>query len=137
MGERPEDKELENVNSDLQIEDFIYPKVFCFLVNHLLKKKNLKQVNADEISKKITKPAYKNRGILHMIENEKNDANPDTGQVLNFTSTNKTSEQVKKGLAGFFNIQGNKTLANLIYEEDKKYPSVKKFLEKISYYSNM
>lgn len=131
LGERPNSENLEKINSDLQIEDFLYPRVFCFLVNELLKKKNLKLINVEEIAKKIERPAHKDRGILHMVENEKNDKNPDSGQVLNFVSSSNASEQVKSGLSGFFNIKGNRMIAKLLLIEDKKYPAVRKFLEDI------
>ncbi|WP_051865759.1 ATP-dependent nuclease [Metabacillus indicus] len=131
LGERPMDENVEKINSDLQIEDFLYPRVFCFLVNELLKKKGLKLINVEEISKKIEKPAHKDRGILHMVENEKNDTNPDSGQVLNFVSSSSASEQVKSGLSGFFKIKGNRNISQLLLAEDKKYPQVRNFLENI------
>lgn len=131
LGERPTEADLDKTNSDLQIEDLIYPKVFCLLVNELLKKKGLKLINGDCVSKKIQKPAYKDKGILYMVENEKNDANPDSGQLLNFVSSGGASEQVKTGLSSFFNIKGNRAMSQLIQSEEKKYPEVRNFLEDI------
>lgn len=103
----------------MQIEDLLYPRVFGFLVNELLKRKNLKLVNIEEIAKKIERPAHKDRGILHMVENEKNYKNPETGQVINFVSSSNASEQVKSGLSGFFNIKGNRAISQLLLAEEK------------------
>lgn len=119
LGDRPNDGNLDKVNSDLQIEDLLYPRVFGFLVNELLKRKNLKLVNIEEIAKKIERPAHKDRGILHMVENEKNYKNPETGQVINFVSSSNASEQVKSGLSGFFNIKGNRAISQLLLAEEK------------------
>ena len=95
-----------------------------------MKKNNFQTIDAIKIDKKIKTPAFKDRGILDLIEANKNEKNPNNGQKINFTSSN--SERIKKGLSNLFIIQGDKKIIDIIKQEDKKYPQVKEFLEAIS-----
>ncbi|WP_143160528.1 hypothetical protein [Clostridium grantii] len=97
-----------------------------------MKRANLKPIKIEEISKKIKLPAHSNRGILYLIENEKNNVNPYDGDRLNFIGSGKSADGLKRGIANSFKIQGNITLSKLIKEESEKYPSVKKFLKEIT-----
>ncbi|UTE76757.1 ATP-dependent endonuclease [Rossellomorea sp. KS-H15a] len=127
LGEITEEK----FQPDLQIEDLLYPKVLVFLVNQLLKKKDLKSINEKDVIDKIEKPAHKNKGILYLVENLKNDKNPDDGQTISFTNSSGSSDQIKTGIVGSFNIMGNPKLAELLNEEKEKYVEVEKFINRI------
>ncbi len=131
---------IAKVNCDWQIEDLIYPKVLCELVNEVLKKRNektnpkLQLISSAKVEQKSLQPAFKQRGILALIENEKNEKNPETGQAINFVSSQLPSEQIKQSIANLFqkSLQGNKKMISLIQEEDSKYPKVKEFLTRIT-----
>lgn len=127
LGEIPEEK----FKPDLQIEDLLYPKILVFLVNQLLKKKELKTINEKDVIDKIEQPAHKNKGVLYLIENLKNDKNPNYGQTISFTSSSGPSDQIKTGIAGSFNIKGNPELVELLNEEKNKYNEVEKFIKGI------
>lgn len=129
LGDTPTDIDLK-INTDHQIEDFLYPKLLCELVNRILKKKGFKIINANNIDNKIKTPAFKDRGILALIETQKNENNPTNGQKINFTSSN--SEGIKKGFSNLLIIQGDKKIIDIIKQEDEKYPQVKAFLETIA-----
>lgn len=120
------------INTNHQIEDFLYPNLLCELVNRLLKKKDLDCISSTEVSKKINKQAFKYKGILDLVENAKNEKNPDDGQIINFTTSSQASEGIKKGLSALLKIQGDKKLIEIIQSENLKYPKVKEFLELIT-----
>ncbi|MCC5610951.1 hypothetical protein LC612_30440, partial [Nostoc sp. CHAB 5834] len=140
MGESNDESNIQRTNCDWQVEDFVYPHVLCELVNEILKKRNensnteFKYIQAKTIETKIKQLAFKQRGILALIENEKNEKNPETGQIINFISSQLPSEQVKQSLANLFqeSLQGNKKIITLIQEGDSKYPKVKEFLIRIT-----
>ncbi|MBD2336136.1 AAA family ATPase [Calothrix sp. FACHB-156] len=144
LGESNDESNVKTANHDWQIEDFIYPKLLCELVNEILKKKNernqtnFKYINPNTIERKSRQPAFKERGILYIIEYEKNEKNPDIGQTINFISSKHPSEQVKNSLAILFkeSLQGNKKYINLIQEESSNYPTVKEFLIRIINHRN-
>ena len=129
LGETPQKIDLK-INTDHQIEDFLYPKLLCELVNRLLKKGSYNTINIKNIDRKIKTSAFKDRGILNLIETEKNEKNPNNGQKINFTSSN--SERVKKGLSNLFKIQGDKKIIEIIKQENEEHPHVKEFLEAIA-----
>ena len=110
LGDTPTDIDLK-IDTDHQIEDFLYPKLLCELVNRILKKKGFKIINANNIDNKIKTPAFKDRGILALIETQKNENNPTNGQKINFTSSN--SEGIKKGLSNLLIIQGDKKIIDI------------------------
>ena len=95
-----------------------------------MKKNDFKTIHANKIDIKIKTPAFKDRGILDLIEAQKNENNPTNGQKINFTSSK--SERIKKGLSNLFIIQGDKKIIDIIKQEDQKYPQVKEFLKAIA-----
>lgn len=130
---------LKNYNGDCnsnknnnEIEDFVYPEVIVFLINALLERKNMRKLNSNSICKKIQQPSFSKQGILELCEFEKNNANPKLGVDISFTSSKDSTNKIKEGLAGMFNLRGNKKLLSLIQECDKKYPYVKSFLETLA-----
>lgn len=69
---------------------------------------------------------------MSLCEFYKNSANPQNGAEISFVSSGQATNQLKESLAGVFQIEGNKTLLNIIENADKKYPCVKAELIKIS-----
>jgi predicted ATP-dependent endonuclease of OLD family len=132
LGEVPSESEIQKCKTNNEIEDFIYPELFCYLVNKLLKKKDMQLVNGKEICKQIQTNSFKNRGILSLCEHKKNKKNPEMGVNISFTSSDNSSNQVKEGLARIFSLEGNKEIIDLIQKHDSNYPEVRKFLEKIT-----
>lgn len=120
------DKPKDNNKNNNEVEDFIYPSILIELVNRVLLKKSLKKIKPSVIEKKIAQPAFKNSGILTLIENEKNENNPVEG-----VSINTSSENVKSSMAKFFNIKGNSKIIKLIEKGNVKYPNVKTYLKQI------
>ena len=129
-GEKPELKNLHNLNTDHQIEDFLYPELFCYLVNLLLKKRGFKSINSNYVETNISKNAHKDRGILHFIENHKNALNPNTGQQICFDSSK--AEKIKTGLCSFFQIEGDIKITKIIELSNTKHPKVQEFLSELS-----
>lgn len=109
-----------------EIEDFVYPELIVELCNKILSKKSLIKLGTKQISEKICKPAFINRGILELLENEKNEKNPDEGQKISLIS-----ENVKNSMAKLLNIEGNSKIIKIIEECDLKYPNVKLFLKEL------
>lgn len=132
LGERPDGNNLERISTDHQIEDLLYPRLFTFLVNKLLEKKSLNKISEMAVSERIKQPAHKEKGILYLVENEKNNENPIDGQNINFMTSNHASTGVKEGLAKLLKIQGNKRIVKIIESESEIYPAVKNFLEEVT-----
>ena len=109
-----------------EIEDFIYPEIIIDLVNQVLQKKTLKKIPSAAIETKISQAAFKNSGILNLIENEKNNMNPEEGANINIQTIS-----VKNNVAKFFKIEGNAKLIKLIELNDKKYPEVRGYIKKL------
>lgn len=122
---------LEKNTTNNEIEDFIYPEVICELINGILKKKGLKQINTTQICKDIKTKAFKSSGILYLCEYSKNNNNPDNGCDITFVSSNESSNRMKEAIAGSFNLEGNKKLIKLLNECSIKYPKVKENLKNI------
>lgn len=116
-----------NNGANIEIEDFINPEIACYLVNKILKQKGLKEYNAasiKEISENIVKPAFQNNGIMSLLENKKNELNPDKGQNLLISGAG-----VKGGMAKIFSeLDGN--VIRLI--EKSKNQSVQAFLKDVA-----
>ncbi len=123
-------------NSNHEIEDFVYPEVICYLVNKLLEKKGLNKINVDEVSNKIKSNAFKNTGIMSLLENEKNSKNLENGNIISFISSSQATNNIKKGLSGMFRISGNRQLIKLIDKCNNENPEVKKFLKHIFNFEN-
>jgi len=122
---------LERNNTNNEIEDFIYPEVVCKLINDLLKKKNMKLLDTKAVCKQINTQAFSKAGILNICEHSKNDKNPESGNDISLISSQEVTNRAKEGLAGLFNIEGNRNLINLLNECNDKYPTVKENLIKI------
>jgi len=121
LGENNRDNARNN-----EIEDFIYPEIIVELVNKVLAKKSLKKIVSSKIETKISQTAFKNSGILTLIENEKNEKNPEQGAIINISS-----ESVKNNMAKFFSIEGNSKLITLLEQNDQKYPEVRAYVKKL------
>lgn len=136
LGEAPSADNLANVTTNHEIEDFIYPKLVCELVNRLLRKKRLRTINVNEVCSQIQQPSFKNRGILSRIDEAKNSKNPDEGQKISFIASDQASSSIKQGLAKMLKIQGDAPFAKILQEESSKYPKVEEFLKLIAEPSN-
>lgn len=121
----------EHNNTNNEIEDFIYPEIIVFLVNLLLERKNMSKLNSKAICRKIHTAAFSAKGILELCEYEKNSSNPDTGAEISFVSSGIQTNRVKEGLAGMFNLEGNKALLSLLNECNIRYPYVKEALKEL------
>lgn len=115
-----------------EIEDFMYPEVMVYLINALLEKKGMVKLNQKTICQKIHTPSFSAKGILELCEFEKNTLNPDSGADVPFVSSGNQTNRVKEGLAGMFNLKGNRKLITLLEECDFKYPYVKQALLALS-----
>ena len=122
---------LENNKTNNEIEDFIYPELLCFLVNTLFDKKNMAKIDVKKICRNIVTTSFSANGILALCEHEKNEKNPENGNLISFVSTAESTNSVKEGLAKMFVIQGNRKIIDILDECNKKYPNVRKMLEKI------
>lgn len=109
-----------------EVEDFVYPEIVVELANKVLAKKSLKKIQASVVETKISQAAFKKSGILTLMENEKNEKNPEDGVNINILS-----ENVKNSMAKFFSIEGNTKLIKLIELNDKKYPQVRIYTQKL------
>ena len=123
---------LQKNSTNNEVEDFVYPEVMCYLVNEILKKKGMNTIKPDELIVQLGSPAFKGSGFMSLCEFYKNSANPQNGAEISFVSSGQATNQLKESLAGVFQIEGNKTLLNIIENADKKYPCVKAELIKIS-----
>lgn len=121
-------REVEHNSTNNEIEDFLYPELTCYLINELLRKKGMRLINTNEICSKIKTKAFSLKGILALCEHEKNSRNPDKGVDISFVSSGIVTNKIKEGLAGFFNLEANKKLQDLLENSHKKYPKVKMFL---------
>lgn len=122
---------IEHNNTNNEIEDFVYPEVVVFLINLLLQRKNMEELKAHTICKKIHTASFSAKGILELCEYEKNSLNPERGAEISFTSSGNQTNKVKEGLAGMFNLEANKPLLLLLNECNSKYPYVKEALKEL------
>lgn len=129
LGETPFHEKVMNnqVHSNYEIEDFIYPELLVNLANIILSKKSFNKVNWRDISRRLNANAHKNKGILYNFDSIKNDRNPNNGHFVDFSG-----ENVKKEIAKSYELEGDKKLSRDIVNYDSKYPSVKEYLLKIS-----
>jgi len=130
FGFEPQKDSNGNCNANIEIEDFIKPKIICYLANIMLKEKSLKPFSPKDISyivSHIQKAAFQNGGILALLENKKNELNPDNGHILSIAGSG-----VKGGMASLFNKLDKEiiTLIGDISDSDNIY--IVKFLKEIS-----
>lgn len=128
LGDVPNPSQIlaNQVKSNYEIEDFVYPELLIDNSNQILKRRNYSKITFSQVEKKIKAPAFKDKGILYNIDHVKNEKNPSNGHQIDFSS-----EQVKQGLSGLFNLKGNKNLSSQVISLDIKYPEVKKYLVRI------
>ena len=124
-------EKIENNYGNHEIEDLIYPEIICYLVNKILDKRNFNLINIKDINRKISKPAFSSSGIFNLIETEKNQKNLENGNKISFISSGENTNQIKEGMAGMFNITGDKSLKEIIEKNRKDYPFVEKFIKEL------
>lgn len=119
--------EKKGINVNIEIEDLIYPEIILELANSIFSvKKGFKKVSEKVFLRKMTNPSIKYNGVLDVIDDIKNENNPDLGYTL---STKDMS--FKGGMANKFTVEGNTNMIDKILELDNKYPEVKKFLNNL------
>ena len=114
-----------------EIEDFIYPELFCHLLNYVLAKMKLKRIDSSFVCKNIGEQSFKNAGILDLCEHEKNKMNPHDGYRCHLNTSGDDSNQMKENLAKCFQIDGDRKMQALLEDCDKRHPEVRKFLQHI------
>lgn len=129
--------EIENNNTNNEIEDFLYPDVIVYLINAILEKKSMTNLNSSVVCRKIHTASFATKGILELCEYEKNSNNPENGAELSFVSSGIQTNRIKESLAGMFNLKANKILLSLLSECDRKYPYVKQALQELSNFENV
>lgn len=118
-----------NSNANIEIEDFINPKIICYLVNKILKQKKLvgfNKVSMDQILNNLDMPAFKNGGILSLLENKKNELNPESGQNIQVSG-----QGVKSAIAGMFNQLDNNIIQYIGDTKDVNNKYVVSYLREI------
>jgi predicted ATP-dependent endonuclease of OLD family len=109
---------------NIEIEDFIYPEIILELSNLVFKKKSgFKKILDNSFFKKVNNPSLRYNGVLEIIDNLKNERNPENGMIF---STKESG--FKGGLANSFNLKGNNIEIQKVLSLDSKYPKVKEFL---------
>ncbi len=131
-GEIQDPSHLDGVQTNNEIEDLIYPKVFCYLLNKILKKAALKPINEKAVCTKISKKAFSYKGIMDLCETEKNNQNPDDGNRIVLTINNRATENIKNSIANSFKVESDFKLISLLKTADEDYPEVRKFVEKVA-----
>lgn len=124
-----------NSNANIEIEDFISPKIICYLANKILKQKKLsefKKKDIEVICSNIKKPAFQNNGILSLLESKKNEINPDKGQELSIDSNNDHKNGFKTWIANIFNQLDNNIIWLIGNKEDTENQFIVKFLNEIA-----
>ena len=112
---------------NIEIEDLIYPEIILELTNKILsKKKGFRKIKDKDFSSKITNTSLRFNGVLDILDNLKNEGNPDKGLELSIKD-----QSIKGGISNLFTIKGNTEMIKKIQELDSKYPEVKKFLTEL------
>ena len=132
IGDIQDPSRLENIQTNNEIEDLIYPNVFCYLLNKILKKAGLKSISEKTVCTKISKKAFSYKGIMDLCETEKNNRNPDDGNIIVLTINNRPTVNIKNSIANSFRIESDYKLINLLKKADEDYPEVRKFVEKVA-----
>jgi 5S rRNA maturation endonuclease (ribonuclease M5) len=133
-GINPEIDQNGNCSANIEIEDFIKPQILCYLVNKILKQKKLKEyssANIKEISNNIIRPAFQNNGIMTLLENKKNELNPDDGQNISISG-----QGVKGGVAKIFNELDSNIIKMIGDAADIDNKVMVEFLNEISNYAD-
>src|SRR5690606_4331527 len=115
------------IKPNIEIEDLIYPEIILELCNKIFsKKKSFKKIKEKTFLRKMSNLSLRCKGVLEILDDLKNDANPSDGLQL---STKDNS--FKGGISNQFTIKGNQEMIEKIQNLDKKYPEVKIFLTKL------
>lgn len=117
-----------NDKPNIEIEDFIYPKIILDLTNEILtnKKVNLKKISEKDFFRKYNNKAIRHSGILKIINDLKNEKNDTRGLELYCEG-----QDFKKNICQTFNIQGNVPLINKIKQLNIEYPEVRKYIQNL------
>jgi len=132
IGQIQDPSHLDGVQANNEIEDLIYPNVFCHLLNRILKKGALKPINEKTVCTKISKKAFSYKGIMDLCETEKNNQNPDDGNRIVLTINNRATENIKNSIANSFRVESDFKLISLLKKADEDYPEVRKFVGKVA-----
>jgi len=124
-------QQLERNNTNNEMEDFLYPDLVCYLINVILKKKELNLISNNKVCSNCKKAAFSATGILNICEHDKNEANPERGNEIVFTSSSKATDNIKESMAGLMKIEGNRKLIALLENCHQKHPFVRQTLENI------
>ena len=112
---------------NIEIEDLIYPEIILELTNKiLLKKKGFRKIKDKDFRTKIKNTSLRFNGVLDILDNLKNEVNPDKGLELSIKD-----QSIKGGISNLFNIKGNTEMIKKIQELDSSYPEVKNFLTEL------
>lgn len=122
----PSDINQNKERANYEIEDFIYPELICELCNMLLQFKSMEIIDQKNLIKKLSSKAFRAKGVLYNLDLLKNDNNLENGHTIDITSCN-----VKEGMSSQFSVEANKQLWTKLKTYDKKYPMVRRFLERI------
>lgn len=126
-GHLPDLNNLNNIKSNLEIEDFVYPEIIFHLASLLLSsKEDISEFSFKDLEAKLNNKGYADGGILNSMDLLLKDKNPDGVGSLSFCSPS-----MKGGLASKFSISGSKRMTNRLIDADRKYPEVRKFLIEI------
>ncbi|WP_416347248.1 ATP-dependent nuclease [Campylobacter jejuni] len=113
-------------NKNIEIEDLIPIRIICNGINTILSKNKLYKTFSNkqilEIESKIKCNAFADKGILCLLENEKNNINPNNGNNIKIDGIN-----VKKSLAQYFENL-NKDEINLVLHSEKIHNFINKII---------
>ena len=112
---------------NIQIEDLIYPEIILELTNKILSnKKGFRKIKDKDFFSKIANTSLRFNGVLEILDNLKNEVNPDKGLEISIKDLS-----IKGGISNLFSIKGNTEMIKKIQELDSKYPEVKNFLTEL------
>lgn len=117
-------------HSNIEIEDFIKPALICNLVNQILKSSGLIQFSkrqTTDIVNNIQRQAFQDNGILNLLENKKNEINPDHGHKMKIHA-----DSVKKGIAALFDKLDSEIITLVGDADDPENINIVNFLRDIS-----
>ena len=118
---------------NIEIEDLVYPKLICFLVNKLFREHNLNELNSQKLIEHLQIEHFERQGIIKRVEEERACANLNKTKVMQMKD-----EKNKKKIASLLESidlsqETNHEVRRLIIEENEKYPKVKEFLQEIAH----
>jgi len=131
LGEVLQRENVPNV-PNIEIEDFIYPKLLAYCTNSLLLRRTFNIIDPEQLESEIQENAKKSKGILALLEILKDNANPNNGNEISLIA-----EGIKKGIAGVFdqNSEANNEILSIVEDGKIRFPEVEKFLRRITNFS--